>query len=166
VSCLVCRARVCSRGAVSQSDDSDLDSCLCKNIECGQFRKYVAGSAGPHAGHSHDSTCAVQNFTENGQSGRTSAPEGPRRGLGHWIVIENGKTANYQAVVPSTWNAGPCDHQGQAGAYEAALKGHAVHDGKQPLEVLRTIHSFDPCIACAVHVVELETTQPASDCTR
>ena len=85
--------------------------------------------------------------------------EAPRGGLGHWIVIENGKTANYQAVVPSTWNAGPRDGLGQAGAYEAALKGHAVHDGKQPLEVLRTIHSFDPCIACAVHVVEL----PGSD---
>jgi hydrogenase large subunit len=82
--------------------------------------------------------------------------EAPRGGLGHWIVIEDGKTANYQAVVPSTWNAGPRDAQGQAGAYEAALKGHAVYDGKQPLEVLRTIHSFDPCIACAVHVVELD----------
>jgi len=82
--------------------------------------------------------------------------EAPRGGLGHWIVIEDGRTANYQAVVPSTWNAGPRDGQGQAGAYEAALKGHAVHDDKQPLEVLRTIHSFDPCIACAVHLVDLE----------
>jgi hydrogenase large subunit len=82
--------------------------------------------------------------------------EAPRGGLGHWIVIEDGKTANYQAVVPSTWNAGPRDPQGQAGAYEAALAGHAVHDHAQPLEVLRTIHSFDPCIACAVHVVDLE----------
>jgi hydrogenase large subunit len=82
--------------------------------------------------------------------------EAPRGGLGHWIVIENGRTANYQAVVPSTWNAGPRDPQGQSGAYEAALKGHAVHDEKQPLEVLRTIHSFDPCIACAVHIVDLE----------
>jgi hydrogenase large subunit len=82
--------------------------------------------------------------------------EAPRGGLGHWIVIEDGKTANYQAVVPSTWNAGPRDPMGQAGAYEAALAGHAVVDGKQPLEVLRTIHSFDPCIACAVHVVDLE----------
>jgi len=82
--------------------------------------------------------------------------EAPRGGLGHWIVIEDGRTANYQAVVPSTWNAGPRDGQGQAGAYEAALKGHAVHDDKQPLEVLRTIHSFDPCIACAVHLVDME----------
>jgi hydrogenase large subunit len=87
--------------------------------------------------------------------------EAPRGGLGHWIVIENGKTANYQAVVPSTWNAGPRDPQGQAGAYEAALKGHAIHDGTQPIEVLRTIHSFDPCIACAVHVVDLAAQSAA-----
>ena len=80
--------------------------------------------------------------------------EAPRGGLAHWIVIDDGKIANYQAVVPSTWNAGPRDPQGQPGAYEAALKGHALHDPTQPIEVLRTIHSFDPCIACAVHLVD------------
>jgi hydrogenase large subunit len=78
--------------------------------------------------------------------------EAPRGALGHWIVIEDGKIANYQAVVPSTWNAGPRDATGQAGAYEAALVGHRLHDPAQPIEILRTIHSFDPCIACAVHV--------------
>ncbi|RKZ36175.1 MAG: hydrogenase 1 large subunit [Gammaproteobacteria bacterium] len=78
--------------------------------------------------------------------------EAPRGALAHWIVIENEKIANYQAVVPSTWNAGPRDAQGQMGAYEAALQGHTLHDAKQPLEILRTIHSFDPCIACAVHL--------------
>lgn len=82
--------------------------------------------------------------------------EAPRGALAHYIVIENGKIANYQAVVPSTWNAGPRDPQGQDGAYEAALKGHRLHDPKQPIEILRTIHSFDPCIACAVHVVDPE----------
>jgi hydrogenase large subunit len=80
--------------------------------------------------------------------------EAPRGALGHWIVIENGRIANYQAVVPSTWNAGPRDATGQAGAYEAALAGHVLHDPDQPLEILRTIHSFDPCIACAVHVLD------------
>jgi hydrogenase large subunit len=80
--------------------------------------------------------------------------EAPRGALAHWIVIENGKIANYQAVVPSTWNAGPRDAQGQDGPYEAALKGHRLHDPQQPIEVLRTIHSFDPCIACAVHLVD------------
>jgi len=78
--------------------------------------------------------------------------EAPRGALGHWVVIEDGKIANYQAVVPSTWNAGPRDATGQPGAYEAALAGHLLHDPQQPIEILRTIHSFDPCIACAVHV--------------
>jgi len=80
--------------------------------------------------------------------------EAPRGGLAHWIVIEDEKIANYQAVVPSTWNAGPRDVKGQPGAYEAALAGHFLHDPKQPVEILRTIHSFDPCIACAVHVTD------------
>ena len=80
--------------------------------------------------------------------------EAPRGGLAHWIVIKNGKIDNYQAVVPSTWNAGPRDAQGQPGPYEAALVGHTLHDPKQPIEILRTIHSFDPCIACAVHITD------------
>jgi len=82
--------------------------------------------------------------------------EAPRGGLAHWIVIRDGRIANYQAVVPSTWNAGPRDPQGQPGAYEAALVGHKLADPKQPIEILRTIHSFDPCIACAVHVTDPE----------
>ncbi|TCV80092.1 nickel-dependent hydrogenase large subunit [Sulfurirhabdus autotrophica] len=80
--------------------------------------------------------------------------EAPRGALAHWIVIKDTKIDNYQAVVPSTWNAGPRDDQGKDGPYEAALKGHKLHDPKQPIEILRTIHSFDPCIACAVHVVD------------
>ncbi len=81
--------------------------------------------------------------------------EAPRGGLAHYIVIENEKIANYQAVVPSTWNAGPRDAAGQPGAYEAALQhNHVLHDPKQPIEILRTIHSFDPCLACAVHVTD------------
>jgi hydrogenase large subunit len=80
--------------------------------------------------------------------------EAPRGALGHWIVIKDGRIDNYQAVVPSTWNAGPRDAAGQSGPYEAALQGHALHDPQQPIEILRTIHSFDPCIACAVHVAD------------
>ena len=84
--------------------------------------------------------------------------EAPRGALGHWIVIKDGRIENYQAVVPSTWNAGPRDPQGQEGAYEAALQdNHQLADVKQPLEILRTIHSFDPCIACAVHVSDPKT---------
>ena len=83
--------------------------------------------------------------------------EAPRGALGHWVVIENQKIANYQAVVPSTWNAGPRDPQGQPGAYEAALQDNPqVYDTSQPVEILRTIHSFDPCIACAVHLTDAE----------
>ena len=79
--------------------------------------------------------------------------EAPRGALGHWIVIEDGKIANYQAVVPTTWNAGPKDGASVMGAYEAALcDNHALAVADQPLEIIRTVHSFDPCIACAVHV--------------
>jgi len=84
--------------------------------------------------------------------------EAPRGALGHWIVIEDGKIANYQAVVPSTWNAGPRDPEGTPGAYEAALQDNTqLYDPKKPVEILRTIHSFDPCIACAVHVADPDT---------
>ena len=80
--------------------------------------------------------------------------EAPRGALGHWIKIKDGKIDNYQAVVPSTWNAGPRDEQGVSGPYEASLEGTPVANPDQPLELLRTIHSFDPCLACAVHVVD------------
>ena len=80
--------------------------------------------------------------------------EAPRGALSHWIVIEDGRIKNYQCVVPSTWNAGPRDEKGQPGPYEAALVDNPVADPERPLEVLRTVHSFDPCIACAVHMVD------------
>ena len=78
----------------------------------------------------------------------------PRGMLSHWIKIKNGVVANYQAVVPSTWNAGPMDAQGKKGPYEADLIGLKIQDLTQPLEIIRVIHSFDPCIACAVHVMD------------
>jgi hydrogenase large subunit len=82
--------------------------------------------------------------------------EAPRGTLSHWIVIRDGAIANYQAVVPSTWNAGPRDSKDQPGPYEASLVGNPVADAEQPLEVLRTVHSFDPCIACAIHTLDVE----------
>lgn len=82
--------------------------------------------------------------------------EAPRGALGHWIVIESGKIKNYQMVVPTTWNASPRDHRNQPGAYEAALVGTRLAVPDQPLEILRTIHSFDPCMACAVHLAEAD----------
>lgn len=82
--------------------------------------------------------------------------EAPRGALSHWVVIRNGKFVNYQAVVPTTWNAGPRMHAKAKTAYEASLVGNPVADPEKPLEVLRTVHSFDPCLACAVHTVDVE----------
>jgi hydrogenase large subunit len=80
--------------------------------------------------------------------------EAPRGGLSHWIVIKDGLTENYQQVVPSTWNASPRDPKGQRSPYESALINTPVADPELPLEIIRTIHSFDPCIACAVHLYD------------
>lgn len=80
--------------------------------------------------------------------------EAPRGALGHWVVIEDKKIKNYQAVVPTTWNAGPRDANGVRGQYEESLIGTPIADIEKPIEILRTIHSFDPCLACAVHVYD------------
>jgi [NiFe] hydrogenase large subunit/hydrogenase large subunit len=85
--------------------------------------------------------------------------EAPRGALGHWIRIKDQKIENFQAVVPSTWNAGPRDPMGQRGPYEEALIGTPIADPKKPVEILRTIHSFDPCLACAVHVLDGNGTE-------
>ena len=83
----------------------------------------------------------------------------PRGGLSHWLVIENKKVANFQLVVPSTWNLGPRCAKGLLGAVEEALIGTPVADPKRPVEILRTVHSFDPCIACGVHVIDGRTNE-------
>jgi hydrogenase large subunit len=81
--------------------------------------------------------------------------EAPRGALGHWVNIKDGKIENYQAVVPSTWNCSPRDKDGVMGPYEAALvDNHPLFDPERPIEILRTIHSFDPCLACGVHVLD------------
>ncbi|HEY6893107.1 MAG TPA: nickel-dependent hydrogenase large subunit, partial [Rhodanobacteraceae bacterium] len=80
--------------------------------------------------------------------------EAPRGVLSHWVVINDGAIKNYQAVVPTTWNASPRDIKGVPGPYEAALLKNPIADTAHPLEVLRTIHSFDPCMACAVHMFD------------
>jgi len=85
--------------------------------------------------------------------------EAPRGALGHWIDIEKKKIKNYQLVVPTTWNGSPRDAKGTRSAYESSLIGTPIHDPKQPIEVLRTIHSFDPCIACSVHVIDPESNE-------
>jgi hydrogenase large subunit len=80
--------------------------------------------------------------------------EAPRGMLSHWVVIDDGKIKNYQAVVPTTWNAAPRNEKDAPGPYEASLVGTPIADPERPLEVLRTVHSFDPCLACAIHMVE------------
>ena len=83
--------------------------------------------------------------------------EAPRGAIGHWIDIQNRQIANYQMVVPSTWNFGPRCANGLPGPMEKALEGIPVADPSQPVEILRTVHSLDPCIACAVHVIDPES---------
>lgn len=85
--------------------------------------------------------------------------EAPRGGLGHWVSISNQKIANYQIIIPSTWNGSPRDAQGNRGAWEQALLATPVFDANQPLEILRTIHSYDPCMACSVHILDTERTE-------
>jgi hydrogenase large subunit len=83
--------------------------------------------------------------------------EAPRGTLSHWVIIEKGSIANYQAVVPSTWNSSGRDARGQMGPYEYSLahsKTHPLVDPSKPLEVLRTVHSFDPCQSCAVQIID------------
>ena len=82
--------------------------------------------------------------------------EAPRGTLSHWVVIKDQKIKNYQAVVPTTWNASPRDNKGLSGPYEASLLRSPIADPERPLEVLRTIHSFDPCMACACHTFDPE----------
>ncbi len=82
--------------------------------------------------------------------------EAPRGALGHWVHIKDKQIANYQCVVPTTWNASPRDAKGQRGPYEQALLDTPIADPTKPLEILRTVHSFDPCIACAVHLLDAE----------
>jgi hydrogenase large subunit len=79
--------------------------------------------------------------------------EAPRGALGHWISVENKRIGRYQCVVPTTWNAGPRDDEGKAGPMEQALIGTPIADAENPIEAARVVRSFDPCIACAVHVV-------------
>ncbi len=105
---------------------------------------------------SDKTTCAPYIIDKNKEYQGRYIGNVPRGMLSHWVRIKNGVISNYQAVVPSTWNAGPRDSKGQKGPYEASLIGIQIADIKQPLEIIRTIHSFDPCIACAVHMIDVK----------
>ena len=99
-------------------------------------------------------TCAKYTIDKNKEYKGRYMGHVPRGALSHWIRIKNGIVENYQCVVPSTWNASPKDNKGQMGSYEACIIGLKIADLKQPLEIIRKIHSYDPCIACAVHVMD------------
>lgn len=103
-----------------------------------------------------ESTCTPISIDPNKEYKGRYIGEVPRGMLSHWIRIKNGVVENYQAVVPSTWNAGPVDVKGQKGPYEANLIGMKLQDMTKPLEIIRNIHSYDPCIACAVHVMDVK----------
>ncbi len=103
-----------------------------------------------------DSTYANHTEIPKGEYRGVGFHEAPRGTLSHWMVIDKQKIKNYQAVVPSTWNSAPRNGKGEMGPYEASLIGNPVAVADKPLEVLRTIHSFDPCIACAVHTIDPE----------
>ncbi|MEQ1947569.1 MAG: nickel-dependent hydrogenase large subunit, partial [Bryobacteraceae bacterium] len=127
-----------------------LETQLCVNWLREEYNNLIANlKAG-------DSTTADTRFWKpeswKAESKGLGFTEAPRGSLCHWIHIKDTKIANYQIVVPSTWNASPKDGKGQHGAYEAALIGTPMADPKRPVEILRTIHSFDPCLACASHV--------------
>ena len=95
--------------------------------------------------------CARYKLPESGSG--MGLTEGPRGALGHWIRVEDGKIANYQAVVPTTWNCSPRDDKGQPGACEQALEGTTIKDAANPFELVRIVRSYDPCLACAIHTV-------------
>ncbi|EAH9416504.1 nickel-dependent hydrogenase large subunit [Campylobacter lari] len=101
-----------------------------------------------------ESTCATYVIDKNKEYKGRFMGSAPRGALSHWCRIKNGVIENWQAVVPSTWNASPKDANGVGGSYEQCLIGMKLADVKQPLEVIRAIHSYDPCIACAVHVMD------------
>ena len=102
----------------------------------------------------NDATFTSYKIDKNKEYKGRYLSQAPRGTLSHWVRIKNGVVENYQAVVPSTWNASPKDASGARGPYEESLIGLKIHDLSQPLEIIRVIHSYDPCIACAVHVMD------------
>jgi Ni,Fe-hydrogenase I large subunit len=122
--------------------------------------KVIADAMGTWAGQvqaSSQSTSAMPNrktFTMTGSGSGVGLNEAPRGALGHWVNFSNQAITNYQMVVPSTWNFGPRDGSNVPGPVEQALVDVPVADQERPVEVLRVIHSFNPCIACAVHAFD------------
>jgi [NiFe] hydrogenase large subunit/hydrogenase large subunit len=126
----------------------------------GQWLDQLADNMARHDLRTHDNSKWDPSSWPADASG-VGFHEAPRGALGHWVHIKNGAIANYQCIVPSTWNAGPRDAAGLRGPYEEALRGTPVADPEKPVEILRTIHSFDPCLACGVHVLDARKQEVA-----
>jgi len=128
-----------------------IETLYCANLQVEQFDKLMANlKAGDLTTANIDKWEPATWPKETKGAGFTEAPRGA---LGHWIKIKDGKIDNYQAVVPTTWNGSPRDHKGQIGAFEASLMDTPLAKADEPLEILRTLHSFDPCLACSTHVM-------------
>ena len=131
-----------------------IEAQYCADLQVQQFDKLMANlKAGD------DSTANVDKWepsTWAREAKGVGFTEAPRGSLGHWIKIKDTKIDNYQCVVPTTWNGSPRDPKGQIGAFEAALMNTPMAKADQPLEILRTLHSFDPCLACSTHVMSPE----------
>jgi hydrogenase large subunit len=131
-----------------------IETLYCADLQAKQFDKLVANiKAGDSATANVEKWDPATWPKEARGAGFTEAPRGA---LGHWIVIKDTKIDNYQCVVPTTWNGSPRDAKGQIGAYEASLMNTPLAKADEPLEILRTLHSFDPCLACSTHVMSPE----------
>jgi hydrogenase large subunit len=128
-----------------------LEALYCANLQVSQFDKLMANLKAGDTATANVEKWNPDSWPKEAQGAGFS--EAPRGALGHWIKIRNGKIDNYQCVVPTTWNGGPRDPKGQIGAFEASLMNTPLAKADEPLEILRTIHSFDPCLACSTHVM-------------
>ena len=128
-----------------------LETLYCAHKLRGQYDKLIAGIKAGDTATANTEKWEPRSWPSSCKgAGRGEAPRGA---LGHWIRIDGGKISNYQAIVPTTWNGSPRDAAGNIGAYEASLLGTPMADPEKPPEIIRTLHSFDPCLACAAHVL-------------
>jgi hydrogenase large subunit len=128
-----------------------IETLYCADLQSQQFDKLMANLKAGDTSTANVEKWEPSTWTKEAKG--VGFTEAPRGALGHWIKIKDTKIDNYQCVVPTTWNGSPRDHKGQIGAFEASLMNTPVAKADEPLEILRTIHSFDPCLACSTHVM-------------
>ena len=137
-----------------------LESQYCAEMRVDDFKEMVANiKAGDTSTANVDKWDPATWPKEAKGVGTVAAPRGA---LGHWIRIKDGRIENYQCVVPTTWNGSPRDNKGQIGAFEASLMNTPMANPEQPVEILRTLHSFDPCLACSTHVMSPDGAELAT----